>query len=106
MARIVAFVTIFLITMGPISSSISCDNVYWDFVTCLRYLATYESDPTSRCCKTVAKLNKDGETICECIENLANDLDIHFDLSRINGLPNKCHEPKSLPIFNSMNCTK
>ncbi|KEH39168.1 putative bifunctional inhibitor/plant lipid transfer protein/seed storage helical [Medicago truncatula] len=98
MAHIVAFVTIFLITMCPISSSISCDNVYWDFVTCLWYLAAYESEPTTRCCKTVAKQYE--ESICECIENLGNDLDIRFDLSRIDDLPNKCHEPKSL------NCSK
>lgn len=110
MAHLVSFVTLFLIIMCPISSSISCDHVYWDFVTCLRYLAGYESDPTTRCCKTVKELNRDAKlhaaTICQCIENLANGIDINFDITRIEDLPNKCHESKSFPISNSMNCSK
>ncbi|KAI5412974.1 hypothetical protein KIW84_057552, partial [Lathyrus oleraceus] len=110
MSHFVAFLTLFLITICPISLSISCDNIYWEFVTCLRYVAAYESVPTTRCCKTIAEFNRDAtqsaEIICQCIENLASDLDIRFDLSRIDDLPNKCNEPKPFPISNNMNCSK
>lgn len=116
MARLIAFLTLFLlrtyksVEMSPTNSSISCDHVYWDFVTCLRYLEGYESDPVMHCCETVAQLNmeakQDTQTICQCIEDLAKVEGIQFDVSRIEALPKKCHIPIIFPISNTINCSK
>ncbi|RYR43418.1 hypothetical protein HN51_019579 [Arachis hypogaea] len=86
-----------------------CDIVYWDFVTCVRYLAGYESEPTKHCCETVATLNKEDkqytERICQCIEDLAKGIRIKFDLERIQFLPDRCHMPITFPISNDFNCS-
>ncbi|CAL0322603.1 unnamed protein product [Lupinus luteus] len=97
--------------MSPNSSTV-CDKVYWDFATCLRYLAGYESDPIPYCCKSIAELSseameyKEAEAICQCIETLAMGTDIRFVVSRVEDLPEKCHTPVTFPISNSMNCSK
>ncbi|TKY48884.1 Non-specific lipid-transfer protein 13 [Spatholobus suberectus] len=114
MARLLAFLTLFLLIyrseMSP-TSSISGDQVYWDFVTCLRFLAGYESDPTKHCCETaVSKLNMEAkqytQAICQCIENLAKGVGIQFDVSRIEALPVKCHTPIIFPISDSINSSE
>lgn len=115
MTSLLAFLTLSLLIcrseMSPTSST-PCDHVYWDFATCLRYLAGYESDPVVHCCESIAELSieakqsSETEAICQCIEILAKDADIRFDVSRIETLPEKCHTPVTFPISNYMNCSE
>ncbi|KAK7272392.1 hypothetical protein RJT34_28944 [Clitoria ternatea] len=114
MARlVVVFLTVFLLmhtSEMSLTSSTACDHVNWDFTTCLRYLAGYESDPTKHCCESLGELNMEAEKqntkdVCRCIGNLATDIGIRFDDSRIGALPHKCHTPIIFPISDQINCS-
>ena len=115
MARLLALLTVFVVMiigrseMSP-SPETSCDYVYENFLTCIRYLVGIESNPSKECCESMAQLNsiakQDSKTVCQCVENLAHDLAVRFLNPQVDSLPLMCNTYLSFPISNSMDCSK
>ncbi|KAK9222090.1 hypothetical protein WN944_010522 [Citrus x changshan-huyou] len=109
-----ATIALMLVSVSKASESSFCDNVFNNFIHCVRYVSDLSiNEPASGCCsgiinlKQVANQNEAGPAqICQCIEDLARVMHIPFDASRIQSLRIHCHTHLSFPISNAMDCSK
>ncbi|KAB2623777.1 non-specific lipid-transfer protein 13 [Pyrus ussuriensis x Pyrus communis] len=116
MARhLLAYVAMFLLVCGSAKASHAssfCVSVWYELGNCLNFLTGFYADPTLECCNSVRTLNTmaksdeaEPQSICECIEGVADAYRIRFVASLIQDLPIKCNAHLSFPISNSMDCT-